>query len=197
MCLKHPAFRKWLTAKETAGNIMAIIVDEAHCISQWGGDFRPVYSQLEKLRAFMPPEIPILLTSATLPPAALKDCCSCMNVDLNDSYFLNLGNHCPNITTKVLRMDGSTDYKAIYDVLPDPNTIMSAKDLPKTIVFTNSVNAMQILCCDARQHYGASFRRHIDFLHAHRTANAKQRVMKLFRKGVIKLLIATEAAGMV
>ena len=123
MCLKHPEFWKWLTVKVMAGNIMAIIVDEAHCISQWGGDFQPVYSQLEKLHAFMPPKIPILLTSATLPPAALKDCCSHMNVDLNDSYFLNLGNHRPNITTKVLRMDGSTDYKAIYDVLPDPNTI--------------------------------------------------------------------------
>ena len=77
----------------------------------------------------MCPEIPILLTSATLPPATLKDCCSCMNVDLNDSYFLNLGNHCPNITTQVLHMDGSTDYKVIYNVL-----VMSAKDLLKTII---------------------------------------------------------------
>ena len=82
------------------------------------GDFWPVYSQLEKLCAFMPPEIPILLTSATLPPAALKDCCSHMNVDLDDSYFLNLGNHHPNITTRVLHMDGSTDYNAIYDIAP-------------------------------------------------------------------------------
>ena len=197
MCLKHPEFRKWLTAKEMTDNIMAIIVDEAHCISQWGGDFRPLYSQIEKLCAFMPPDIPVLLTSATLPPAALADCFSCMNVDVKDSFTLNLGNHRPNITMSVLHMDGSKDYKAIYDVLPDPNSITAAKDFQKTIIFTNSVNATQVLCQDLRQRYGSTFCHHIDFLHAHRTAKAKQHVMKLFRKGVIKILIATEAAGMV
>ncbi|KAM6496623.1 P-loop containing nucleoside triphosphate hydrolase protein [Amanita muscaria] len=129
MCLKHPEFRKWLTAKETTNEIMAIIVDEAHCISQWGGDFRPVYSQIEKLRAFMPPDIPVLLTSATLPPAALADCCSRMKLDVKDSFMLNLGNHRPNITMSVLRMDGSKDYKAVYNNLPDPNFITSAEDL--------------------------------------------------------------------
>ena len=83
----------WLTAKGTTDNIMAIIVDEAHCISQWGGDFHPLYSQIEKLHAFMPPDIPVLLTSATLPPAALADCCLHMNVNVNVSFMLNLGNH--------------------------------------------------------------------------------------------------------
>jgi bloom syndrome protein len=197
MCLKHPQFKQWLMSKETTDNIMAIIVDEAHCISQWGGDFRPLYAQLEKLRSFMPPDIPILLTSATLPPAALSECCARMKVDLHDSFFLNLGNHRPNIATSVLRMDSSKDYKAIYDVLPDPNSISSGDDIPKAIIFTNTVNATQVLCHDVRQHYGPKFRHHIDFLHAHRTTKAKRRVMKLFRKGVIKILIATEAAGMV
>ncbi|KIL53766.1 hypothetical protein M378DRAFT_19589 [Amanita muscaria Koide BX008] len=197
MCLRHPEFRKWLTAKETTNEIMAIIVDEAHCISQWGGDFRPVYSQIEKLRAFMPPDVPVLLTSATLPPAALADCCSRMKVDFKDSFTLNLGNHRPNITVSVLHMDGSKDYKAVYNNLPDPNSIVSAEDLPKTIVFTNSVNTTQVLCRDLRLRYGSQFHRHIDFLHAHRTAKAKRRVMDLFGKGVVKVLIATEAAGMV
>jgi superfamily II DNA helicase RecQ len=197
MCLKHPGFRKWLTAKETTDGVMAIIVDEAHCVSQWGGDFRPLYSQIEKLRAFMPPDIPVLLTSATLPPAALADCCSRMNVDVKDSFLLNLGNRRPNITTSVLHMNGSKDYKAVYDILPDPNSITSSADFQKTIVFTNSVNGTQILCRDLQQRYSSTFQSHIDFLHAHRTAKAKQHVMRLFREGVVKILIATEAAGMV
>ncbi|KAM6493656.1 hypothetical protein JOM56_010017 [Amanita muscaria] len=138
MCLKHPQFRKWLLSKESTDKIMAIIIDEAHCISQWGGDFRPSYAQLEKLCSFMPPNIPVLLTSATLPPAALSECCARMKVVLVDSFFLNLGNHHSNIVTAVLHMEGSNDYKAIYDILPDPNAISSGTDLPKTIIFTNS-----------------------------------------------------------
>ena len=65
-----------------------IIIDEAHCISQWGGDFRPAYAEVSKLRAFMPLEIPVLLTSATLPPLALSEVCSEMNVDREDLFEL-------------------------------------------------------------------------------------------------------------
>jgi len=85
----------------------------------------------------------------------------------------------------------------IYDILPNINVVSSAEDLLKTIIFTYLVNAMQHLCCDAHCHYSHAFHHHIDFLHAHQTAKAKQCVMKLFKKGVIKILVATEAAGMV
>jgi len=54
MCLRHPGFRKL-------------------CISQWGGDFRTAYAELEKLRAFVPVGIPIHAVSATLPPAVLAE----------------------------------------------------------------------------------------------------------------------------
>ncbi|KAH6877038.1 P-loop containing nucleoside triphosphate hydrolase protein [Coprinopsis sp. MPI-PUGE-AT-0042] len=73
MCIKHSEFQSFLTSTTSSKEIMMVVVDEAHCISQWGGDFRKEYSELVKLRAFFPPSTPFLITSATLTPATLRD----------------------------------------------------------------------------------------------------------------------------
>ena len=51
-----------------------ITVDEAHCISQWGYDFRPSYLQVANIRQ-MKPEAPILALTATATPRVVKDIC--------------------------------------------------------------------------------------------------------------------------
>ena len=196
MALKHPPFRKWLACKKTMTRVLAVIVDEAHCISQWGGDFRPAYAELEKLRAFIPTNIPLLLTSATLCPSSLSDVCARMNINLKKSFFLNLGNRRSNITTTVIHMDNAKDFKALLNVLPTPEDIFLPSS-PKTLVFSNTVNVAQSLVQEVRDHYGPAFRDKVDFLHAHRTKKAKNRVMKCFRMGRVRILIATEAARMV
>lgn len=53
-------------------NINLIAIDEAHCISQWGYDFRPSYLQLGKLKQFLP-KIPILALTATATPEVRAD----------------------------------------------------------------------------------------------------------------------------
>ena len=197
MCLKHPEFQKWLCLKKTTKSMAGIIIDEAHCISQWGGDFWPAYAEVSKLRAFMLSNIPVLLTSATLPPLALSQVCSQMTVDCEDSFFLNLGNCWSNISYAVHHMNSSKDFSAVHTLLPDPNKIMTPKDLPHTIIFTNSINNTQTICWDLQRCFRSQFCRHIDYLHAHRTRKAKWRVMKHFWKWRVLILIATEAAGMV
>jgi superfamily II DNA helicase RecQ len=198
MCFEHQDFRKWLRDDRTAKRILAVIVDEAHCASQWGGDFRPHYALLNRLRSLLPVGTPILASSATLNPDAMTEVCSGLNIDIEESFFLNLGNDRPNITPSVVQMNGSKDYAAVNAFLPDPVEVHSPANLPKGLIFTNHVIKSQVLCRHVRRRFpnlrgtGA-----IDFLHAHRTAKAKRRIMKQFRKGKIKILIATEAAGMV
>lgn len=54
--------------------VSMIVVDEAHCISQWGYDFRPSYLQIAKIRQFLPCDnVPVLALTATATPKVVDD----------------------------------------------------------------------------------------------------------------------------
>ena len=53
-------------------NICLFAIDEAHCVSQWGFDFRPSYLQLSVLRK-LKPKVPILALTATATNNVQKD----------------------------------------------------------------------------------------------------------------------------
>ena len=53
-------------------NVSFITVDEAHCISQWGYDFRPSYLEIAKIRDIHP-TVPVLALTATAPPDVVDD----------------------------------------------------------------------------------------------------------------------------
>ncbi len=50
-----------------------LVIDEAHCISDWGHDFRPSYRRLEQIAASLPPSTPILCTTATANDRVVAD----------------------------------------------------------------------------------------------------------------------------
>ncbi len=53
-------------------NVNLIAVDEAHCISQWGNDFRPAYKNINSLREILP-KVPCIALTATATPVVVKD----------------------------------------------------------------------------------------------------------------------------
>ncbi|WP_149262173.1 RecQ family ATP-dependent DNA helicase [Actinomadura sp. K4S16] len=70
--LNNPDFRDLVLPKLAAGAGL-VVVDEAHCISDWGHDFRPDYRRLRTLLADLPPGIPVLATTATANARVTKD----------------------------------------------------------------------------------------------------------------------------
>ncbi|MEY2639078.1 MAG: hypothetical protein RIR90_560, partial [Bacteroidota bacterium] len=60
-------------------NISLIAVDEAHCISQWGYDFRPAYLRIKILRSWLP-DTPLIALTATATPAVQEDICTQLQI---------------------------------------------------------------------------------------------------------------------
>ncbi len=77
----------------------AIAIDEAHCISHWGHDFRPDYRQLGELRR-RAPGIPILALTATASPRVQDDICEQLRLDAPERLVGDSDR--PNLTYRVL-----------------------------------------------------------------------------------------------
>lgn len=75
--------------------ISFLTVDEAHCISQWGYDFRPSYLEIANIRTLLP-EIPILALTATATPQVVDDIC--------EKLTLHATQNAPHSTFNVFRM---------------------------------------------------------------------------------------------
>jgi len=70
--LNNPGFRDLVLPKLIAAAGM-LVVDEAHCISDWGHDFRPDYRRLRTLLSDLPPGVPVLATTATANARVTRD----------------------------------------------------------------------------------------------------------------------------
>lgn len=70
--LANQEFKKELTS-QMAARIGLFVVDEAHCISDWGHDFRPDYRRIVDIVNLLPPNIPVLATTATANNRVVED----------------------------------------------------------------------------------------------------------------------------
>ena len=92
---RSPAFR----ALEAELPVTRLAVDEAHCISQWGHDFRPDYSRLGRYRARLaghrPGPLPTIALTATATPRVTRDIVAAL--DLDDPLVVRTGIERPNL----------------------------------------------------------------------------------------------------
>jgi ATP-dependent DNA helicase RecQ len=88
-------------------NVNLIAVDEAHCISQWGYDFRPSYLKISDLRK-LKPEVPFLALTATATPDVVKDIQN--KLDFKESNVLRKSFERKNLVYWVVNKDDKQGY---------------------------------------------------------------------------------------
>ncbi len=103
--VQKEGFGTWL--KEEKRRFTLFAIDEAHCVSQWGPDFRPEYYKLSLLRDLRP-DVPILALTATATPPVLNDIERTLGLRKPDRHVY--GFYRPNLYYQVQFCDDA-DYK--------------------------------------------------------------------------------------
>ncbi len=83
-------------------HVSCLAIDEAHCVSEWGHDFRPEYRQLAKLRAALP-EVPVMALTATATSRVREDIIK--HLKLHDPATFVASFNRPNLTYRVVPKD--------------------------------------------------------------------------------------------
>jgi len=91
---------------EIADRIALLVIDEAHCISDWGHDFRPHYRLIERIVGTLPPNLRLLATTATANDRVMKDLTSVLGPGLEVSRGdLNR----PSLALQTIRLGGRAE----------------------------------------------------------------------------------------
>ncbi|TFY59961.1 hypothetical protein EVJ58_g5446 [Rhodofomes roseus] len=176
-------------------DILAFIIDEAHCISQWGGDFRPTYSKLHKVRTYVPPGTSISALSATLAPKPFAEVETGLLINPLRAFYLNRGNDRPNVKMSMKLINSSEDYATLDSELRLQD-VRNPDNIPKTIIFAERRMDVQRIWDHLRKRVASSLERCIDFVHAGRTVPARDEALERFKSGQTRILVATECVAM-
>ncbi len=159
--------------------IALFAIDEAHCISQWGHDFRPEYCKLGQLRKLFP-DIPLIALTATAEPHTRKDILERLGLRSNQCYVSGFDR--PNIRYTVLEKHKPFAQLANF---------LQGRREEAGIVYCLSRKRVEKVTEQLRDagFSAASY-------HAGLPAAQRQRVQEDFLRDDVRIIVATVAFGM-
>jgi superfamily II DNA helicase RecQ len=122
-----------LDSKKFRKLLLAVNFDEAHCVYQWGTEFRKAYDRLSHLRARLPPQVALFACSATLTPDMFNNVLDRLGFR-PERIAIRLSNNRTNIYLNMREMEHAVgSYKDLRFLVP--SSAKSTSDIVRTIIY--------------------------------------------------------------
>jgi ATP-dependent DNA helicase RecQ len=168
----------WILDRVKNLPINLIAIDEAHCVSQWGHDFRPAYLKISELKKHFP-KIPFLALTATATPRVIEDIKT--ELGLKDPKLFQQSFARENIAYMVFEVE---------DKLYRTEQILKKNPQPSIIYVRNRKSCLSI----SAQLQSLGFK--ATYYHGGLTTKEKDKNMQLWMSEEAQVIVATNAFGM-
>jgi len=168
----------WILERIKNLPINLIAIDEAHCVSQWGHDFRPAYLKISELKKYFP-KIPFLALTATATPRVIEDIKT--ELGLKSPVLFQQSFERKNIAYMVFEIE---------DKLYRTEQILKKNPQPSIIYVRNRKSCLNMSTQLQSLGFGATY------YHGGLSSKEKDKNMQLWMSEKAQVIVATNAFGM-